>query len=34
MELVSYEESLKLLKDKRDIVNINIEFINQLKKFL
>ena len=34
MELVSYEESLKLLKDKRDIVNINNEFINQLKKFL
>ena len=31
---LSYEDSLKLLKEKRDIVNINVEFINQLKKFL
>lgn len=31
---MSIDDSLIFLKDKRDIVNINVEFINQLKKFL
>lgn len=31
---MTLEDSIKFLKDKRDIVNINVEFIEQLKNFL
>lgn len=31
---ISFDDSIDFLKKKRDIVNINIEFIEQLKKFL